>query len=240
MIHNIKIIAVIPARGGSKGIPRKNLYTIDDLPLIGYVIQAVNNSRYIDTVLVSTDDKEIAEYVKEYKGITPFMRPKELASDTATTISVIHHALTFYETKKEHYELVITLQPTQPLVQSWHIDEAIERCIEYQESIVGVTKQRHHPILLRRMLKDSSLESILPHVSSTMRRQDMEPIYCVNGMVYVNYVEEIINNPHLSLNENKRGYEIEDIYYVDIDTLEDITIMKEKKSKIAKMQGRII
>lgn len=228
MINNCRVLAVIPARGGSKGIPRKNLYPICGIPLIGYVCSAVKKSQYVDTVIVSTDSDEIAHYAYSQGVEVPFMRPQELASDTASTSSVIHHALTFYAQKGIYYDIVVTLQPTQPLIQSWHIDEALLQMYTLDASIVGVSPHDMHPILLRTMREDKSLQPVLPHRSSTLRRQEMESIYCVNGMIYINKGQEILDNPNISLNDNIYGYEISSLYYVDIDTLDDVTICIEK------------
>lgn len=228
MINNASVLAVIPARGGSKGIPLKNLYPIHGRPLLGYVLDAVLQSLYVDTVVVSTDNDAIATYARSCGASVPFMRPEEFASDTAPTIDVIRHALTFYQEHIGTYDVIVTLQPTQPLVQSWHIDEALSLYMTHHNSVVGVSPHRVHPVLLRTMGEDNILFPILPTVSSTIRRQDMEEIYCVNGMVYINGAEEVMENPALSLNDNALGYCIEPIYYVDIDSMEDIALCEQR------------
>lgn len=232
MIGNYTVLAVIPARGNSKGIPRKNLYPICGTPLLGYVCSSVKKSQYVDRVIVSTDNEDIAKYASSQGIDIPFMRPAELASDTAPTSSVIHHALSFYAEQGILYDIVVTLQPTQPLVQSWHIDEAIEQMYSHKKSVLGISRHDVHPILLRTMDKDTILSPILPHRSSTLRRQEMENIYCVNGMLYINKAQEVLENPMISLNDNTCGYEIDPIYYVDIDTLEDIDICIERIQKL--------
>ena len=124
------------------------------------------------------------------------------------------------------------MQPTQPLVQAWHIDEAIEQMHLSKKSVLGVSRHDVHPILLRTMHKNRTLFPILPHRSSTLRRQEMEDIYCVNGMLYINRAQEVLENPMISLNDNICGYEIDPMYYVDIDTLEDIDGWIERIEKL--------
>ncbi len=125
MIKN-RILAIIPARGGSKGVPKKNIRKINNIPLIGYTINAALKSKQITDIVVSTDSTEIAEISKDFGAHVPFIRPKELALDETESIMVVKHALDFMEKEnKIKYDSVLMLQPTSPLRTSMHIDESI-------------------------------------------------------------------------------------------------------------------
>ena len=145
-----KILAIIPARGGSKGIRRKNLIEIGGLPLIVYTLKETQKSKYLDRTIVSTEDLKIKTVVENYGGEVPFLRPMELAQDNSKTIDCIVHAIEVLKSYGEIYEYVVILQCTSPLRKAWHIDEAIEKIIDRGEaSLVSVSKVEEHPILMR-------------------------------------------------------------------------------------------
>jgi len=125
MYKDKKILALIPARGGSKGLPRKNIKPLLGKPLIAWTIEQSLASKYLDKVVVSTEDKEIAEISKKYGAEVPFIRPKELAKDDTPSIDVVLHAIDFLE-KKELFNIIVLLQPTSPLRTISDIDNSIE------------------------------------------------------------------------------------------------------------------
>lgn len=145
-----KILAIIPARAGSKGIKDKNIIDLNGKPLIAYSIEAGLKSKYIDKVVVTTDGEEIAREAIKYGAEVPFLRPEYLSSDNAKTIDAVIHCIEEMEKLGEKYDYVVLLQPTQPLRQSWHIDEAIELILEKnEEALVSVSKVKDNPILIR-------------------------------------------------------------------------------------------
>ena len=145
-----KVLAIIPARSGSKGIKDKNIINLNGKPLIAYSIEAGLKSKYIDKVVVTTDGEEIAKVARAYGAEVPFMRPDYLSSDTAKTIDAVMHCIEEMKRLGEEYDYIVLLQPTQPLRQSWHIDEAIELILEKdEEALVSVSKVKDHPILMR-------------------------------------------------------------------------------------------
>ncbi len=125
MLNDKSFLAIIPARGGSKRLPRKNVMNLAGKPLIAWTIEAALNSTYIDEVMVSTDDREIAEIAQQYGASVPFFRPTELATDLTSTFDAIKHTLDFYAEMGEKYDFSVLLQPTSPLRESRHIDNAI-------------------------------------------------------------------------------------------------------------------
>ena len=141
-----EILAIICARGGSKGIPGKNLKQICGLPMIQYTIDAAKESSFISRIILSSDDQEIIDYCKTKNLEVPFLRPQELATDQAAMIDVLKHAILFLKEKENYYpKYVLLLQPTSPLRTSKHIDEALERLIELDaDSIVSVVEVPHN------------------------------------------------------------------------------------------------
>ena len=222
MIEKNKIVALIPARGGSKGIKNKNIIDLCGKPLISYTIQAALESKYIDKVIVSTDSQEIADVAIKYGAEVPFLRPGELASDTSKTIDAVMHAVGELEKRKEQYDILILLQATQPLRTADDIDSAIELFIKNKgQSLVSVSPVEDNPILIRTIDNLGRMNSILP-MKSTCRRQDMPLYYRVNGCIYINLISELDLNT--SFNDNKIPYIMPKELSVDIDEIKDLLI----------------
>ena len=162
MIDNKKVLAIIPARGGSKGIPRKNVKAISGKPMIQYTIEAAKDCEYIDKVIVSTEDEEIADISMRAGAIVPFSRPEELATDEAKIIDVVMHAVEFYERKAEHFDIIVLLQPTSPLRNAEDVTKALEYFIrKEQKSLVSVSEVSESPIFMRSFNKENELEKIV-------------------------------------------------------------------------------
>lgn len=217
-----KVLALIPARGGSKGIKNKNIVLLDGKPLISYTISAASRSKYIDSVIVTTDSEQIAQIAVQYGAQVPFLRPAELAQDTSKTIDVVVHALSELAKRNDNYDAVVLLQPTQPLRNESDIDGAIEKFYLMQrKGLVSVSEVKDHPLLIRQIKEDGELKKIL-NVSSTCRRQDMPKYYRVNGCIYINSVEEI--NPATSFNDNEIPYVMPVSRSIDIDEAIDLRL----------------
>ncbi|GAA0437018.1 MAG: cytidylyltransferase domain-containing protein [Bacillota bacterium] len=222
MYKGKQILAIIPARGGSKGIPRKNIIPIHNKPLIQYTIDEALLSNYLDEIIVSTDDKEIAQISINLGANVPYLRPEKLAQDHSRTIDTVMHVVEKQKERGYNYDYVVVLQPTQPLRKHWHIDEAIESVINNNhESLVSVTKVKEHPILMRTINKNNKLENII-NKTSTLRRQDFPEVYKVNGAIYINNTATLHSNT--SLNDNKYSYIMEEKFDLDIDDLKDVEL----------------
>lgn len=231
MIYGKRILAIIPARGGSKGIPKKNIIKVLGKPLIQYTIDAAIGSQYIDEIHVSTDDLNIVNTVNELGINISRLRPSELAQDKSKTIEVVIDVINYYKDLNINFDYMVLLQPTQPLRKAFHIDEAIEKMIESdKDSLVSVSLVDEHPILMRQITESGMLEPILQQ-SSTVRRQDFQPFYIVNGAIYINKIEMLDLNT--SLNDNLVPYIMDRQYHIDIDTFEDLYRFEQilKKSK---------
>lgn len=223
MYKQKRILAIIPARGGSKGIPKKNIIDLLGNPLLYYSIKSAKESKYIDKVIISTDDEEIAEVGKKLGADVPFLRPEEISGDKAKSIDAFIHAIKELEKLEEKYDYILLLQNTSPLRQSWHIDEAIEKLIESKErSLVSVSEVTEHPCIMRTLNEKNETINLM-NMSGDMRRQDFPSIYIVNGAIYIQKNDEYLNLD-TNLNGGKLAYIMAREYSVDIDEYLDIDI----------------
>jgi CMP-N,N'-diacetyllegionaminic acid synthase len=182
-----KILAVITARGGSKGIPGKNIKILGDKPLIAYTIEAARKSDLISDLIVSTEDKKIANVAKQYGADVPFMRPKELAQDDTLHLPVMQHAVSFMEDKlKCKFDYVVILQPTSPFRTKEDIDDTIQKLIDTgADSAVSLVEiEENHPMKIKKLEGDRVLPYSVEEIHGT-RRQDLPVAYKRNSSVYV-------------------------------------------------------
>ena len=187
--------------------------------MIAYTIEAANQSTYIDTVIVSTDDVDIQRISEQYGALVPFLREAKIASDEATTISVVVDAVKRLEVNGEKFDVVILLQPTSPLRTTEEIDVAIDIFFQNNmQGIVSVNVAEVSPFLLR-TIEGSQLQRIISK-SSTIRRQDMPTYYEVNGAIYINAISDIKES--LSFNDNPIPYIMSCEHSIDIDTWDDL------------------
>jgi len=211
------VLALIPARGGSKGVLRKNIRELDDTPLIAYSIQAGLDANVVDSVVVSTDDDEIASVAESHGARVPFIRPSELATDEAPTAPVITHTLQTLQADGEDYDVFVLLQPTSPLRTETHVEEAYSIYEDPQiDSVISV-----YPTYETRWQRTPERAKKLNYINASNRRQDRKPEYIINGAIYITNV-----NLFLDTEEVKSGrtelYEMSEIDSVDIDTPFDL------------------
>ena len=186
---DVNILILIPARGGSVGIPRKNIKSLNGEPLISYVIKAALNSKYDLDVIVSTDNHEIADIATKYGAKAPFLRPKEISGSNSTLILTSKHALEYFSSKGTHYDAVLSLQPTAPLITSKTIDKTIDKLTDSDfTSIITVSEMvQGHPYTAKRLLDDGGLASFvdIPEGAITFPRQKREKPFYTNGAIYL-------------------------------------------------------
>ena len=216
----MKRLAYIPARGGSKGIPKKNIAQVGDLPLIAFTIVAALKSGLFEHVMVSTDSQEIADIAVQYGAWVPFLRDPAVAQDGTTTIATVMSDKARLEAQGEKYDEFVLLQCTSPFRTAKDIQGAVALAEKHQAAVVSVSPVSDHPILMRTVDPDGKLTKLLK-VSSTCRRQDMPPFYRVNGAIYVNGWDEL--TPTLSFNDNPYGFVMEQKDSLDIDSVADLT-----------------
>ena len=219
MIENKKVLAVIPARGGSKGIPNKNVVSLMGKPLINWTIEAASSSRYIDHLILSSDDKCICSVAKAAGCNVPFLRASELATDDAKTVDVVLDAIN----RTPGFDLVVVLQPTSPLREASDIDNCLELLIaQGAATAVSVSESRDHPFLVYSMAADSRLDAFLKiDPSLSMRRQDLPPAYSLNGAIYVAEIDWLIASKSFVSPETV-GYPMSREASVDIDEPSDL------------------
>ncbi|GAU77771.1 cytidylyltransferase domain-containing protein [Fusibacter sp. 3D3] len=218
------MIAIIPARGGSKGLPRKNIKLFHGKPLIAYTIEAALNSKYIERVIVSTEDAEIAEISKKYGAEVPFLRPAELATDTSKAIDAyVFTVESLQEINKMTFDQIVILQPTSPLRKATHIDEAIELFFERgANSIISVTPSDHPPQWYKTIDTQGVLHSYIDSDNSK-NRQELELTYIPNGAIYVfNYSFLKENASYYS--DSTYAYVMEKRFSIDIDSMYDFAL----------------
>ena len=238
MFEDKKILVLIPARGGSKGIPGKNIKELHGHPLIAYTISEARNSKYVDDVVVSTDSPDIARVSRLYGARVPFMRPAELSGDKAKSVDALVHAVKTLQDMGNVYSVVVLLQPTSPLRRSNEIDEALEVFFDHGEmGLVSVCHVAENPVLTRRFDKYGVLHPLLP-MSSTVRRQDMPSFYHVDGAIYINSASDI--SSELSLNDNPIGYQMPEGRSLDIDEIEDFIRAEEILRKLDDSEPKVV
>jgi len=216
------VLGLIPARGGSKGVPRKNIRELAGIPLIAHSIQAARDATAIDSVVVSTDDEEIAEVAESHGARVPFLRPSELATDEAPTAPVITDALETLHEAGEAYDAFVLLQPTSPLRTATHINEAYSLYEESDaDSLISV-----YPTYDTRWERTPKGAKKLNYTDAAKRRQDRDPEYVINGAIYVTDVEQFIDTEKTITGITKM-YEMPERESVDIDEPFDLWLAEQ-------------
>ncbi|RRS31269.1 MAG: CMP-N-acetlyneuraminic acid synthetase [Epsilonproteobacteria bacterium (ex Lamellibrachia satsuma)] len=213
MYKNKTFLAVIPARGGSKRLPRKNVLDLNGKPLIAHTIEASLKSKYLDKAIVSSDDEEILK-ISQKHGASVIKRPDELASDTATTFDAIKHAI---ENTNE-YDYIVLLQPTSPLRDENHINEAIELLeAKGADAVVSVCEMDHSPLWSNTLPEDANMSMFLRDEVLNKRSQDLEKYYRLNGAVYICKTDKLLEEKSFFLKENIFAYKMDRESSIDID-----------------------
>ncbi len=193
MISGRRVLAIVPARSGSKGLPGKNVRPLHGKPLLAWPIAAATGARHIDRTIVSTDDAGYAAIAVEHGAEAPFLRPAELASDTAPSIDFILHAVDTLAAEGDDYDYVVLLEPTSPLTEAADVDGALEQLVtasEWADSIVGVTLlETSHPAFAVRRDPSGVIRPLLSASFGELpRRQDLEPVFALDGSLYISTV----------------------------------------------------
>jgi CMP-N-acetylneuraminic acid synthetase len=218
MIGSKKLLAIIPARGNSKRLPGKNLKNLLGRPLIAWSIDAALKSEYVDRIIVSTDDEEIAKISRRNGAETPFIRPKSLARDDSQSIDVVTHAIKMLKDSDDEYDYVVLLQPTSPFRNSTHIDEAVKTLIEKSASaIISTTKSDINPKWMNTIPESGDMTSFLDKKYQNIRSQDLPVYYQLNGAIYLSKVNNLIQENTFFLKKNIFTYIMDRKSSIDID-----------------------
>lgn len=224
MINGKKVLGIIPARGGSKGISRKNLKLLAGKPLIAWTIEEAKKSQYLDRIILSSEDDEIIATARILGCEVPFIRPAELARDDTPGIDPVIHAL---NRLGEHYDYVVLLQPTSPLRTVEDIDGCIRFCVEKGAmACISMSLTDKHPYWMHTIDERYCLHPLLPAAQYIQRRQDLPPIYIENGAVLMAQTDFLLKERSFTTDETlayiippERSWDIDnesDFYYCSL------------------------
>ena len=216
----MRTLVIIPARGGSKGIPRKNIKSFDGKPLIYYTIDCARAICQDEDICVSTDDDEIIQVVEDYGLKVPFKRPEELATDTAGTYEVLLHALDFYEKNGVHYDVVVLLQNTSPFRVPQQVKEALSLYREDVDMVVSVKECAANPYYCVFEENQEGFLHICKGEGNIFRRQDAPKVYEYNGAIYVMNAK-VLKTTHMHKMQKRVKYVMDELSSFDLDTMWD-------------------
>lgn len=228
MYRDKTFLAIIPARGGSKRLPRKNILELNAKPLIAWTIEAGLKSKYTDKVIVTSDDDEILSISQQY-GAIAIKRPDILASDISTTFDAIKHVID----NLEKYDYIVLLQPTSPLRNEKHIDKAIELLeAKKADAVVSVCEMEHSPLWSNTLDDSLSMKGFLKDEVLNKRSQDLDKYYRLNGAIYICQTEKLIEEKSFMLKNNIYAYKMSRKSSIDIDEEIDFEMAKVLKEFI--------
>ena len=220
MYKGLSILAIIPARGGSKRLPRKNVLDLNGQPLIVWSIKAAKKSHYIDEIIVTTDDDEILQ-IAESHGVKTVRRPADLASDTATTFDAINHTID----NTPMYDYVMLLQPTSPLRNENHIDQAIELLVNKSaDAVISVCETEHSPLWCNTLPQSKNLKNFINDDVKDKRSQDLDTYYRLNGAIYLCKTKKLLKSKSFFLKTNIFALVMNKNSSVDIDDFSDFAL----------------
>lgn len=222
MYKGKKILAMIPARGGSKGLPRKNVKMLCGKPLVAWTIESALKSKYLDEVMVNTDDREIADISKKYGAGVPFLRPESLSGDAVSIYDVIMHTLDFFAKKGSSFDYFTLLEPTSPLRSDDDIDRSIKLLIDGKDkadSLVSLGEVHlENPVIMKKIV-NGYMAPYIKSAKKVYRRQDMDKVFFPYGVIYLSKIDKLIK--YRTFYQKKtiahfvqrwQNYEIDDIF----------------------------
>ena len=222
----MKVLAIITARGGSKRIPRKNIKEFCGKPIMAYSIEAAKKSGVFDTVMISTDDEEIAEIGKKFGGEVPFYRSEKTSNDFATTTDVLMEVIDEYDKRGEHFDVLCCIYPTAPFVTSERLKEAVQSLLNSDADTLIPVVPFSYPPQRALIINDGKLEMKYPE-NIVARSQDLEKHYHDVGQFYVLRVDAFKKNKNLLLG-NILPLVMDEMEVQDIDTEEDWKLAEVK------------
>ena len=231
--RNRRVLGVVPARGGSKGIPSKNIVDLLGRPLIDYTIGPALASRSVTDLVVSTDDPKIAEIATNSGAPPPFLRPHNLSTDDSHSLPVILHSLEFMEDQKGvEYDAVIMLQPTTPLRSQEDIDESVDKLFRTEaDSVISVSNlEGHHPLRMKRIIGDLLVNYMDQGMEDMRPRQELPPVFIRNGAIYATTTLSLRKNLSFA-GPVTRPYLMPLERSVNIDTELDLIVAKHLLAK---------
>ncbi|MFW1839165.1 cytidylyltransferase domain-containing protein [Acinetobacter gyllenbergii] len=224
MIGQYRVTALIPARGGSKRLPRKNIKLLGDKPLIAWSIEVAKASKYIDQVVVSTDDEEIKLISEQYGAEVPFLRPEHLSNDQASSFDAIKHTIDFLQLDQPK-ELIVLLQPTSPLRLVSELNTALEFFISKNaKGIVSISETEHSPMWSNTLPENGCMSDFIRPEVQGKRSQDLPKFFRLNGSIYIYETLSLLKQEKIFFDENVYGFETSLETAIDIDTALDFLV----------------
>jgi N-acylneuraminate cytidylyltransferase/CMP-N,N'-diacetyllegionaminic acid synthase len=221
-----KVLCIIPARKGSKGLRNKNIKKLNKIPLIAWSILTAKKCKLIDEIIVSTDCPKISKIAVKYGAKVPFIRPKKFATDKSSSFSVLKHAIDFFKKKKTLFDYILMLEPTSPLRDSKDIDFCINKLKKNNiETLVSVTRVvDQHPYFLYSISKKNILK---PYVKKQkklyIRRQDVSPLYYLEGSIYISKTKTLLKEKTW-YHKKTQAFEVEKRKSLEIDDIDDFKL----------------
>jgi len=217
------ILGIIPARGGSKAIPRKNLALLANKPLLAWTVEVALESASLDRLVISTDDPEIADVGKKLGAEIPFLRPTELAADTSTSIDVILHAIRWFADNENYRpDYVLLLQPTSPLRTATDIRESIKLALaKHADCVVSVCETHQHPLWMKGVNDEGRLVDLYPQSPAPTRRQDLPSVFALNGAIYL-ALRTFVLSERTFISDRTYAYVMPENRSLDVDTPWDL------------------
>jgi N-acylneuraminate cytidylyltransferase/CMP-N,N'-diacetyllegionaminic acid synthase len=229
VIQSKNVLAVVPARAGSKGLPGKNLRLLQGLPLVTYPIRAALNSKFIDHVYCSTDSVEIANVAAQSGADSSRLRPSELAKDETSSIEVVLDAISYFESLDLSFDYLVMLEPTSPMTEAQDIDSALETLIGQQdrfENLITISESiAGHPQFTFKLESDKSLSTYNGSKWKFKRRQELDKLFFQTGSLYISEIQALKLNKSF-VSDKTMGFEIQKVKSFEIDDLIDFKIVE--------------
>ncbi len=226
MLKNQKVICIIPARKGSKGLKNKNIKKLKNIPLIAWSILVAKKCKMIDEIIVSTDSKKISKIAKKYGAKVPFLRPSNLATDKSSSFEVLKHAINFYKRKKVFFDYVLLLEPTSPLRDYKDVNLCLKKVLKNKiDAMVSVTKViNQHPSFLYSLKKNNFLVPYLKNKKKLyVRRQDINSLYYLEGSIYISKISSLLKK-RTFYHEKTQAFTVDKWKSLEIDDIDDFNL----------------
>ncbi len=226
MLKNQKVICIIPARKGSKGLKNKNIKKLENIPLIAWSILVAKKCKMIDEIIVSTDSKKISKIAKKYGAKVPFLRPKNLATDKSSTFEVLKHSINFYKNKKVFFDYVLLLEPTSPLRDYKDVNLCLKKVLKNKiDAMVSVTRViNQHPTFLYSLKKNNVLVPYLKQKKKLyVRRQDINSLYYLEGSIYISKISSLLKK-RTFYHEKTQAFTVDKWKSLEIDDIDDFNL----------------
>jgi len=225
----MKVLCVISARGGSKGVPGKNLKNLNGMPLIAHAFIKAKRAKNIDQVICSTDSSDIENLAKNYDVDVPFNRPPELAVDSTPLISVTQHAMLEMDRLEKPYDIIVQFSPTCPFIKIKNLEESVNNCLNSEcDSAVSLQKIEHeHPYRARKIIENNYFENFIKDINVEDKkyhsRQDLPLLYCTSGGIYTRkrFLLEKFDGSDFAMGKKRKAIFLDDYESVNIDTMID-------------------